>query len=1311
MIRIRIGALTILLASLLVSCSVAALFLASETEAEPELPLRNVALRRAAWHSSAANHDNTAQLATDGIIGVLSEEVIDTTGTSASNPTYGQMIPGKVNSGWISASGGEEWVYVDFGDETLLESVKVYWGPKYALSYDLQVSDDAKTWKRIGSFAGKADAPVESTFAVQKCRYLRVLCRRSSGGNYIIREIEASGRNSVQFEPEPQRGPEADGSLNLTGGNWTLERASLVDAGGEILSKAGYDDSDWLPATVPGTSFVSWLNAGAVPDPYYDDWQFQASDIFFTSDFWYRNSFEIPASRKGKKVYLNFDAINWKADVWFNGKHLANTLPGYAHSIEGAFIRARFDVSSMAKYGGKNYLAILIRRNKTPGLVTTQGLAEGPLPNGGELGQDNPTMHAAAGWDWLPTIRGRDIGIYNDVTVTFGGPVRIESPWMETDLDIAETSANISAKNLAIGKTIDPARGQSAANLEYVNDDDESTQWIGEDIDGAGFTVDLGAVMAVNSLQLVWGSETGGAAAAADDRHPGKFKVLVSDDGIDWRNFNAWAGGEVHTGWFGLRNTDPDPGTEEYGGSDISNEVSGPMATARVSFGGRDNFPLRVPVAQKARYIRFESTKRRQVEQQGNRIVPTRVREMRIYAETIPEVQQSTVRTYALDESRAGLTFRTDLRNYGPEASDVTLSGLITPGDVEFSKKVRVEGNSEREVTIEGIVLQNPELWWPNTYGAQPLYTAEVTVNSGGETTDRTRFRFGVREFAYPIDGNRLTIYCNGVRIVAKGGNWGMDDGLKTDTAEKYDDKMRLHAENNFTMIRNWVGMTNNRAFYDAADKYGILIWDDFWLANPADGPNPDDERMFLDNATDKIKKNRHHAALAIYCGRNESNPPKTLDDGLKQRTNQFDGTRIYFPNSAADPVGSGGGYAIAAMPNRNNGAGIREYFDEVPFVTLRSECGIPNVPSLESMKKFLPEEKLWPINESWALHDWTYHMNGPANTYMDALQLYKPGGFTVPTDNVRGQKPDTADPVFAKYKKDVLRMVEDAGRAYTLEEFHRIAQLINYENFKGVYEGLTVKRSNGFLMWMSQSSWPSFMWQTYDWYLDTNAGYFGSKAANQPTHAVWDPRDDAIVLSNLTPKTYRDVSTNMKIFDLKGKVVSERTWNTPVLEPDAYGIRLATATADFAKSSTDLVFIRLTVKNGSGIVMGDTLYWHNRKEYMRYESLNSLPETDIRAVFGARETIKGKIGKGNVLYPVTLSNDTAVPAVQIRIRTLSSATGKDILPAFYGDNYFSLMPGESKTITIEFDPKYLEGGRPFYELSGWNTKRRTIIP
>jgi hypothetical protein len=402
---------TVLLGSAMVLGSLATLFPAAALAAapsasgrgadsattKPEPPLRNVAFRRAAWHSSAANYDNTGQLIADGVIGVLSDEVIDYSGRSASNPTYGQMVPGTVNSEWISASNGEEWVYLDFGAMTSLRSVTTHWG-----------------------------------------------------ANYIIREVEVMGVNNVGYRLAAQPTPEADGSQRLTGGNWTIQRASQVNAGGEILSQAVYDDSDWLPATVPGTAFVAYLNAGAVPDPYYDDWQFQASDIFFTADFWYRNSFSIQASQRGRNVYLSFDAINWKADVWLNGRLLANNLPGYAHSIEGAFTRAKFDVSALAHYGGQNYLAILIHRNKTPGLVTTQGLAEGPLPNGGELGQDNPTIHAAVGWDWLPTIRGRDIGIYNDVTVTYGGVVQLEDAWMETDLDITETSA----KNLAIGKTV-----------------------------------------------------------------------------------------------------------------------------------------------------------------------------------------------------------------------------------------------------------------------------------------------------------------------------------------------------------------------------------------------------------------------------------------------------------------------------------------------------------------------------------------------------------------------------------------------------------------------------------------------------------------------------------------------------------------------------------------------------------------------------------------------------------------------------------------------------------------------------------------
>lgn len=240
---------------------------------------------------------------------------------------------------------------------------------------------------------------------------------------------------------------------------------------------------------------------------------------------------------------------------------------------------------------------------------------------------------------------------------------------------------------------------------------------------------------------------------------------------------------------------------------------------------------------------------------------------------------------------------------------------------------MRLGAGETKTVEIPGIIVKNPRLWWPNTYGEQFLYTAEVRVKVAGRTADEKSFQFGIRRFDYIIDGNCLTLYCNGSRIVIRGGNWGMDNGLKLDTAEDYDNKARLTAEANLVMIRNWVGQTNNEAFYAACDKYGLLVWDDFWLANPADGPDPKDEEMFVQNAIDKIKKYRHHASLALYCGRNAANPPESLNEKLKEITAEYDGTRL-IPNSAGPPVGSGGGYALRDP---------RQYFDDVPDIILRS--------------------------------------------------------------------------------------------------------------------------------------------------------------------------------------------------------------------------------------------------------------------------------------------------------------------------------------------------------------------------------------
>jgi hypothetical protein len=1240
----------------------------------------NAAFRRAAWHSGAANFDNTAHLVTDGIIGPLSDTV---------------------DSAWISKTGTGEWVSIDLGAAVPVSQVTVYWGDPYALSYRIESSADGETWSPAAAAAGKARAPVETGLSGVNARYVRVFCEKSSGDRFVIREVLVKGSPPAVAFPESLPPPEADGTQYLRGGNWKLQRASEAADEGAALSQEGYDDSLWLPAAVPGTVLTSYLKAGAVPDPNYDDWQLQISEAFFTADFWYRNEFVIPSGQQGKRVFLNFDSINWKADVFFNGRFLPNPRREREKSIEGAFVRGKFDITSLVRFGEPNYLAVYIYKNDTPGEVSTQGLAEGPMPNGGALGADNPTVHAAVGWDWLPTIRGRDIGIIEDVYLSYSGGVELLDPWMETKLGIAEKSSDLSVRNLAREESPRISSGQdySPAELAPLTDGSNATQWIARDMDGADFTLDFGKPVTAGSVTILWGTEEGGRAADLESRYPARFKLESSVDGLNWSNFDAYPGGEVDGRWFGMLQAGPNPGTGEFEGHAISDSIQGGTALPIVDFsmwgGKKAPFPFFEP--QQIRYLRFTALRRRIV---NGAPAPTRIREFRVYAESPQQVEQSMVRTYSLDASRAELCLRTGLKNSRDTAVKARISGRILPGDIPFEQSLSLKAGAELTAEIGGIVLDKPELWWPNTYGSQFLYTAELEVLVDGEKSDGKRFQFGVRQFSYPVDGDMLTLYCNGTRIVAKGGNWGMDDGLKRDTPEVYDHKVRLHAEENFTMIRNWVGMTNHRAFYEACDKYGILIWDDFWLANPVDGPNPNDNAMFLDNAADKIKRIRGHAALAVYCGRNESGPPEPLDRGLRERTAAYDGTRFYFPNSAGPPVGSGGGYSLA-VPGGDYG--VKQYFNDVSSPVLRSERGIPNVPSLESLKKFIKPENLWPISEVWALHDWTYHGNGPANTYMSTLQRYIDGAFTVPVDRVRDHNPKADDPVFQAYKAEVLKMVKDAGAAYTLEDFERMAQLINFEHHRGPFEALTTRRANGLLMWMSQSSWPSLMWQTYDWYLDTSGGYFGAKAGCQPTHAVWDPRDNGIVLSNASPRLYRNVKTTVAIFDLKGAPVFTRDYPTETLGPDAYGIPVAQA--DFSASSTDLVFIRLTLRDSAGNILGDNYYWHNRAVYQDYRDLNTLPEVKLELTVSPRPGA----ADGNERYTITVRNPGTAPAVQTRIRTVDEA-GEDILPVFYSDNYFTLMPGEMKTIDLEFKPNPGRGA-PRFVFGGWNTAAQVISP
>src|SRR5690606_22308930 len=189
------------------------------------------------------------------------------------------------------------------------------------------------------------------------------------------------------------------------------------------------------------------------------------------------------------------------------------------------------------------------------------------------------------------------------------------------------------------------------------------------------------------------------------------------------------------------------------------------------------------------------------------------------------------------------------------------------------------------------------------------LYTLDLKFVQDQEISDQKSVDFGIREYAYQYEDGNLRIHINGHPLMIRGGNWGMSDAMLRCDKEGYDVRVRMHKDMNMNMIRNWIGMIGDEAFYEACDKYGIMVWDDFWLANPLNGTDPKDEDMFMDNMRDKMVKLRNHASIAIWCGRNEGFPPATLDSAMRIEAFRLDGTRYYLSNSADWPVTGLGPY------------------------------------------------------------------------------------------------------------------------------------------------------------------------------------------------------------------------------------------------------------------------------------------------------------------------------------------------------------------------------------------------------------------
>ena len=886
--------------------------------------------------------------------------------------------------------------------------------------------------------------------------------------------------------------PAKDNEFILSSG-WEMLEAEKSASTGENISQANYNSKNWYNAVVPGTVLTTLVEQGVYPHPYFGLNNLVIPDTLCRMDWWYRVAFKLSKEQADKNVWLVLNGINYRAIVWLNGKKIGK--------INGAFVRGQFNVSEIINKSGDNVLAVHILPPPNPGIPHEESPSAGQGPNGGQLCLDGPTFISSEGWDWVPGIRDRNIGIWQDVSLRFTEGVILFDPQVITDLLLPDTSV-------------------------------------------------------------------------------------------------------------------------------------------------------------------------------------------------------------------ANITIKTQVRNSSKIKQTVEVVGTIE--NITFNQSVDLEAGQTKTVSFSPekyaqLAIKNPHLWWPNGYGKQNLYSLKLKVINEGAVSDEKVIRFGIRELSYEInvdapkqnamriefnpikdivdgkpvfnnnktrvhkegisiaslhsyiDASKLSVLTdtimnpylvikvNGQRVFCKGGNWGMDDAMKQVDREHLEPYFRLHKDANFTMIRNWTGESTEEVFYELADEYGLMVWNDFWLSTEGYNLNPNDNLLFLENAKDVLRRYRNHPSIVVWCARNEGSPLPQLEAQLETLIAAEDPTRHYNPNSRALNLRWSGPWHY--LKNQV------EYFNNIAY-GFSTELGTPSIPTAETMRKMMSAEDVWPISDVWYYHD--LH-NG---------------------------------------QKDYIETIEKLyGKSESLEEFCKKAQMINYDSHRTMFESWNSRlwnNTSGILLWMTHPAWPSTVWQVYSSDYETFGSYFGSKKACEPIHIQLNLDNNKIVAINTTLKTLNSAKVTLQIFDINGKNIYTKDSKVDVLPNQL----IECNSLVMPENLPEIYLVRLSVKDLKNTTLSINEYWKTKSDKYDFTVFNKLAKPTLVA-----KLISNNKGKNNQIV-FDLKNNGKVPAIGIKLNITNSKSGEIVLPAYFSDEYFTLMPGESRIVKAEFK----NDTSAIVTVSGYNLDRLAVI-
>ena len=446
-----------------------------------------------------------------------------------------------------------------------------------------------------------------------------------------------------------------------------------------------------------------------------------------------------------------------------------------------------------------------------------------------------------------------------------------------------------------------------------------------------------------------------------------------------------------------------------------------------------------------------------------------------------------------------------------------------------------------------------------------------------------------------------------------------MDDMMKDVSREHLEPYFILHKEANFNMIRNWTGASTSENFYDLCDEYGMLVWNDFWISTEGFNLDPLDEDLFMRNATDVVRRFGHHPSIVMWCPRNEGYATETLERRLSAMIHKEDVTRRYHPNSRNCNMRWSGPW------HYYKDASVYYHYDAHGF---NSEIGSPSVPTAASMRKMMPEADQWPISDTWHYHDL---LNG-LDEYVAAVdRLY--------------------------------------GKAESLDDFCRKVQFINYDSYRAMFESwnsVMWADGSGVLLWMSHPAWPSVEWQTYSWDYETFGSYYGSQKACEPVHVQMNLDDHDVVVLNTTTSSLEDMKVSLTCYDLAGKKLSAKTVKD-IDVPANSKLELFKAELEGLKGN---YMVRLVLSDRKGKVVTVNDYMMRGEGTEDFHAFNSVGKAKIRI---------RKVSDSR--YEIT--NISGNIALNLKFNLVNPENGEIILPAYFSDGYFHLLPGEKRIIEV----------------------------